>query len=128
MPEYRTLCRFIGMGQLLPPDVTAVELRKHDRVLMCSDGLTNMLSNVDISDALLCGVSCEEACSRLIARANQAGGYDNITVIVADVQSTNSLDEIGGDAEGGGLQMDMYKAPCREIAPEGMDHDGLPRG
>ena len=93
MPEYHTLRRFMGMNRPIPPDIAAFDLRERDRFLLCSDGLTNTLDDTDISDILLCETSCEETCSRLVTRANQAGGYDNVTVVLADVQSTHPGNE-----------------------------------
>lgn len=93
MPEYHTLRRFLGMDKLLPPDIAAFDLKEHDRYLLCSDGLTNVLGDTDISGILLNETSCEEICLQLVSRANEAGGYDNVTVIVAEVQSIHPDDE-----------------------------------
>jgi serine/threonine protein phosphatase PrpC len=81
------------MDRLLPPDIAAFDLKEHDRYLLCSDGLTNVLGDTDISDILLRETSCEETCLQLVSRANQAGGYDNVTVIVAEVQSIHPDDQ-----------------------------------
>lgn len=128
MPEYHTLRRFMGMDKPLPPDITAVDLRERDRFLMCSDGLTNMLGDTDISDILLHGTACEETCSQLVARANQAGGNDNITVVVTDVQSIDVGDESGDDVKERISQIDIHEATWKEIAPEGMARGRLSRG
>ena len=61
-----------------------VSLNAGDRLLLCSDGLTEMLSEQKISDELALDASPEQTCRHLIARANEAGGRDNITVVVAD--------------------------------------------
>ena len=54
-----------------------------DRLLLCSDGLTGMLSDDEISAILAQpGVTSEEACRQLVEEANLAGGEDNITVVV----------------------------------------------
>lgn len=128
MPEYHTLRRFMGMDNPVPPDVVAFDLRERDRFLLCSDGLTNMLSDTDISDILLYEATCEETCLRLVTQANQAGGYDNVTVVMADVQSTHpgneSCDEVGQQMS----QMDIHEVPWRETAPEGVARDRLRRG
>ena len=55
-----------------------------DRVLLCSDGLTGMLTDDDIKQVLHDACEPATACRQLVARANQAGGRDNITVVVAD--------------------------------------------
>jgi PPM family protein phosphatase len=64
-------------------DIGRVGLQDGDAVLLCSDGLTDMVADERIS-ATLAGVpEPEEACRRLVAEANAAGGRDNVTVIVA---------------------------------------------
>ena len=58
-------------------------LQDGDIILMCSDGLTNMLSDARILETVLaCGTDVERACQELISRANAEGGRDNITVIL----------------------------------------------
>lgn len=128
MPEYHTLRRFMGMDKPLPPDIAAFDLRERDRFLLCSDGLTNMLDDTDISDILMCETSCKETCLQLVARANQAGGYDNITVVVADVQSTHADNESRDEAAEKMKQMDIHEVPWGQITPEGMARDRLQKG
>jgi protein phosphatase len=64
-------------------DVHMLRLEAGDRVLLCSDGLTEMASEEEINQILAAAADPEQACRRLVARANEAGGKDNITVIVA---------------------------------------------
>ena len=61
----------------------SVELRVDDELLLCSDGLTEMLSHSDITQVLRGEPNPEAACTRLISLANERGGQDNITAIVA---------------------------------------------
>jgi protein phosphatase len=62
----------------------ALELRPADRIVLCSDGLTEMVPRDAIVATLKNTLEPEAACESLIAQANDAGGTDNITVIVAD--------------------------------------------
>jgi protein phosphatase len=62
----------------------ALELRPADRIVLCSDGLTEMVPRDAIVATLKENPEPEAACQSLIAQANDAGGTDNITVIVAD--------------------------------------------
>src|SRR5262249_40914311 len=75
------------------PEVTVevhkVHLEGDDRVLLCSDGLTNMVSEQGINQILQNEAEPERACRRLVARANEAGGKDNITVILAHFSAAN---------------------------------------
>jgi serine/threonine protein phosphatase PrpC len=61
----------------------SVELRPADALLLCSDGLTEMLSHSDITEVVRGEPDPEVACTRLISLANERGGQDNITAIVA---------------------------------------------
>jgi serine/threonine protein phosphatase PrpC len=62
------------------------ELLPGDRVLLCSDGLTTMLEDGQVA-ALLGAGTGPEAAAALIEATNQAGGFDNISVVVVDVVS-----------------------------------------
>ncbi|MBC7853270.1 MAG: Stp1/IreP family PP2C-type Ser/Thr phosphatase [Pirellulaceae bacterium] len=64
-------------------DVHRLHMQAGDQVLLCSDGLTNMVSDEEIVRILEAPQSPEEVCRKLIAFANEKGGKDNITVIVA---------------------------------------------
>lgn len=63
--------------------VQPVELEAGDWLLLCTDGLTGMVSDEEITEELLCHQSPEVACRALIERALAAGGKDNVTVVVA---------------------------------------------
>jgi PPM family protein phosphatase len=60
-----------------------IHIEAGDTVLLCSDGLTEMLSEHAISDVLGAEGDPKEVCNELVTRANEAGGKDNITVILA---------------------------------------------
>jgi protein phosphatase len=77
--------RFIGMWGEPVADVQILDLRPGDRLLMCSDGLTGMLADADLFDILRKNPLAAEACNRLVAEANVAGGEDNITALVIAV-------------------------------------------
>jgi serine/threonine protein phosphatase PrpC len=62
------------------------DLHPGDKILLCSDGLTEMVSDAEIADILGQEQEPQGACERLVAEANKRGGTDNITVIVAQVQ------------------------------------------
>jgi PPM family protein phosphatase len=67
-----------------------VEVREHpiapgDLYLLCSDGLSDMLSDAEIKTGLLSGASLAETAQRLVEHANAAGGRDNISVVLARV-------------------------------------------
>ena len=70
-------------------EVHKVHLEGGDAVLLCSDGLTNMLPDEEIVRILQTEVDPEQVCRHLVARANEEGGKDNITVIVARYESVS---------------------------------------
>jgi protein phosphatase len=67
----------------LSVDVYKASLRLGDTLLLCTDGLTALVSDARIRDVLLGSQAAEEACRALIGLANDLGGTDNITVVVA---------------------------------------------
>lgn len=78
-PKKNMLTRALGCTAYVEPDVRARNWEKGDILLMCSDGLTNMVEENQIYQNVT--KNPETAPERLIELANQAGGYDNITVI-----------------------------------------------
>lgn len=79
------LTRALGTEREVAVDVSEHGLGPGDRLLACSDGLTKMVSEPDISRTLAEASSAAQAAERLIRRAREAGGVDNITVGVARV-------------------------------------------
>jgi protein phosphatase len=68
----------------------ALQLQAGDRLLICSDGLTEMVSNDRIAETLRDEAEPEAACRKLVAQANDAGGRDNITVVIARFDTAES--------------------------------------
>jgi protein phosphatase len=64
-------------------DTDRLQLEDRDRLLLCSDGLTDLVDDGSISKILLETMRSSDACERLVQRALDAGGHDNVTVIVA---------------------------------------------
>jgi PPM family protein phosphatase len=84
-PSRHQLTHYVGMAQPVKPDLHWVELQEGDRILLCSDGLSNMLSHDQILTILNEQVSPQVCCQRCIEWANALGGRDNITCIVIEV-------------------------------------------
>jgi serine/threonine protein phosphatase PrpC len=80
-PGRNIITRAVGCSPEILVDVVSQEIMKNDIFILCTDGLTNMICDNEIS-GIVRENSPEEACSRLIEAANRQGGDDNITVIV----------------------------------------------
>lgn len=76
------LTQALGLDRAVEPDVVDVECPPGSRLLLCTDGLTNMVDDPAIADLLGAG-DAQEACDRLVEAALANGGIDNVTVVVA---------------------------------------------
>lgn len=85
-PQRHMLTRTLGLTRFVNIDQIELELEVGDRILLCSDGLSEMVTDDAITNALRDGQP-EEVAWALVDMANRAGGLDNITVIVVDVKS-----------------------------------------
>lgn len=74
--------RFIGMPGRAVADVQRLDLQAGDRLLLCTDGLTELLLDDDLANILAKHPDPEPAAQALVAAANAAGGHDNITAVV----------------------------------------------
>lgn len=84
-PRKNIITRSVGMPGTLEVDVAIHNICQTDRILMCSDGLTNMVSVEEITKILTQNASLEVASQALIDAANNQGGTDNITVLLIDL-------------------------------------------
>ena len=86
-PHKNIITRALGMGvSSSTPEITRLEVQPRDLLLLCSDGLTSMVSEEMIRHELQTEKTPEEKSARLIALANEAGGKDNITVLVIELE------------------------------------------
>jgi protein phosphatase len=84
-PRRSMITRALGIEPDVDVDLYPTQLSGGDRLLFCSDGLTGMVSEVEIGTILAEEHDAGAAARRLVAAANTAGGIDNITVLVVDV-------------------------------------------
>ncbi len=89
-PARGRLSRYVGMKEDVSPDVRTICPQQGDRLLLCSDGLTGMVPDEQIRDVLQANPEPEAACQALIAAANEAGGKDNITVLVVNCEALST--------------------------------------
>lgn len=81
-PKKNMLIKALGCTNYIEPDITLKGFLEDDIILMCSDGLTNMLKEEEIYNIIK--ADTKNACTSLIQRANELGGYDNISVIIVE--------------------------------------------
>ena len=84
-PRRSWLIRTLQEDTAAEPDLFLVDGRPGDRYLICSDGVTAVLDDAEICEILLASGEPTAAVDRLIELANERGGPDNITCIVADL-------------------------------------------
>ncbi len=83
-PDKNIITRAVGAGDTVEPDFFTVELKQGDIVLMCSDGLTNMLEDEEIRMIMTGARDIVEKACMLVKAANDHGGKDNISVILIE--------------------------------------------
>ncbi|KUO21559.1 Stp1/IreP family PP2C-type Ser/Thr phosphatase [Streptomyces dysideae] len=95
-PQRSLLMRALGSGDHVEPDLSIREVRAGDRYLICSDGLSGVVSHQTLEDTLASYQGPQETVQQLIELALRGGGPDNITVIIADVLDLDTNDTLAG--------------------------------
>jgi len=85
-PLRNPIQRSIGPRQDVSPDVTTFALKSKDRLLLCSDGLWDMVEDSEIAKLLKDQNSIKDSCVMLIDSALNNGGEDNVTVVIVDTK------------------------------------------
>ena len=94
-PLKNVVTRALGGESDVLVDVQELEVKSGDVFLLCSDGLTGMLSDTDIRDRLASGRSLHEICRTLINDANARGGIDNVTVVLLSAEDEAERNDDG---------------------------------
>ena len=92
-PQRSIITRALGPEDHVEPDTVTVPARGGDLFLLCSDGLTSMIGEDQISEVLTSTDDIEEAGRALVDRANEAGGKDNITVVLFRLEGVGTTPE-----------------------------------
>ncbi len=79
------ITRAIGGTDVVEPDLFRIDIKKNDYILMCSDGLTNMVEDNVIADIINSESDINNAAKKLIDKANKNGGADNISVVIIKI-------------------------------------------
>ena len=130
----------LGPDAQVKVDLTHQKVRHDDTLVLCSDGLSGQVSKEEIAMVVAAEPDLATVCERLITRANEAGGPDNITVIVARFEG-EGLQPVSGDDEVGHRTFPLNdtrstpvaairQSPTSVPAPDGVlspSDDGGPR-
>lgn len=113
--------RCLGTHAEMQPDIYAWHIVPGDRLLICTDGLINMVSDADLLEQINAGGTAQDVVERLVDLANENGGRDNITVILAEVsprradlikRRASALLAQHGAAMARGLLLIVFAAVC----------------
>jgi len=122
-PRRSMITRALGLEPGVVVDLESIALRDGDRVMLCSDGLTTMLRDDRIGEVLRDETDGDAAARRLVDEANDAGGADNITVLIVDIEDDGS-EPPAEDPDPGDAAVDP--APVVETADEVSDPGDAP--
>lgn len=127
-PHRSILTRVIGVEPDVDIDEAVLAALPGDRLLLCTDGLTGMITEGRIREILAAAPEPEDAARRLVRAANRAGGVDNITVLVIDLAADEaserggpgaagiSEDRPAGEPEPPALRRERSRFPWRRLA------------
>jgi len=128
-PQRAIITRALGIDAEVDVDTYRVDLRPGDRLLLASDGLTNMVDDDAIAGVLRRQPDPQRAADALVDMANEAGGDDNITVVIVDALGDATVE---GAAASTALGPTTPDEPTGEWTPfpvgdeEAVDGDGAP--
>jgi len=117
-PLRNELTQCLGVNERVNPDYCALRLRPGDRILLCTDGLWDMVSDEDLARIVTQHPEPHDAVQTLITAANEAGGYDNITAIVIAVEA-GEVKEVPAQEERAEPTTDPVFVPEDAAEPEG---------
>jgi protein phosphatase len=86
-PHKNVIVRALGMKETVLVDVSRHTLQAGDIYVSCSDGLSGMMTDEELLEVVKSTTDLQEAVKNLINNANEAGGVDNITVVIARIDS-----------------------------------------
>lgn len=114
-PQRSIITRALGPEDVVEPDTITVPSRGGDLFLLCSDGLTSMIGEDEIAAILESSDDIEAIGRALVDRANDAGGRDNITVVLFRLEGVGTTAE--EEVEATRLNMPAVTAPAAAAAP-----------
>ncbi len=114
-PLKNVITRALGGESDVVVDAREIVVEEGELYLLCSDGLTTMLNDIDIHEAVQRQDGLEEACRSLVQAANARGGLDNVTVVLVSVEREDAAETGGSEA----WQMSgETEASCDDTRPQ----------
>jgi len=98
-PMKNRLNQAIGSATAIKPDYGHYSLEEGDRILLCSDGLWDMLTDEQMHQAIIQDQPAKIVCENLINMANKAGGHDNITAVLIIYKKGPAEDELSDNED-----------------------------
>jgi PPM family protein phosphatase len=99
-PQRSVITRALGIDPEVEFDLFTYKLQVGDRLLLCSDGLSDVVEPAQIRNVLLRFRNAQQAARQLVTVANEQGGPDNITVIVVDAVDESAVEEVEDERTG----------------------------
>jgi len=87
-PRKNIITRAIGLDPSVDVDTYVPEVSTGDQILLCTDGLNTMLKDEEIREVMGSSEDAQQICDSLVQAANEAGGHDNITVMIMEIGGT----------------------------------------
>jgi PPM family protein phosphatase len=103
----------LGPEPVVRIDVTHQRVRRGDRLVLCTDGLSGLVRREEIAQDVSSGDELHRICERLVERANAGGGPDNITVVTAAFEGSSLPEAQAGDSVG----YTVYPLPDEDATP-----------
>jgi protein phosphatase len=113
-PRRNELTQSLGNSSLVRVERTAEPVQASDLLLLCSDGLHGVVSDVEIGEALRRNPDPQPACEKLVALANERGGPDNITAVAVRLTPSGPRSSISGGRVLGPLQQEAAAQPLAD--------------
>lgn len=92
-PNRSVITRAIGSDPHMQPDLYELNVKTGDRLLLCSDGICTMIEDSTIQAIMRQAASAQECADQLVEAALDAGGFDNATAVVVDVEGFKAVRE-----------------------------------
>jgi protein phosphatase len=116
-PRRSVITRALGTDSDVEVDVFSVQAREGDLYLLCSDGLTSMITDAEIESILASArANLDDATKRLIEAANHAGGEDNITVVLFELEG--GAPELAEESENEKTLTESDAVPVLKLEPK----------